>query len=511
MSNNKKFDKIPMEKFAFVQLDANIHDKKLETKSRGYLADAFLRFRKNKSSLVAAWILIFLVVYAIVAPLLSPYEVNDKDTVYINSPAYVPAIANMNLGILDGGKTHSSQNETSMNYWRGIGEETGLNPVIRVVSTKTEQVKFRGQMVDRSTYTIETNRYYETGVVYRTFSVEDFQKLQDWQNETGIQVIYPYVEPKDIQGITDNPNIWYEVDTKGAAQLDSNGNLVPVYSTRKEVEGAPYNSLRIEGDDGSYIYSMAKSGSLQARVCYYTYYQYVNGMEPSYVFGTDSLGRDLFCAIGVGARFSILFAIIVSAINLSIGAIYGAVQGYYGGWVDMVLDRITDILSGIPFYVVATLFQLHLAEKVGVVISFLFAFVLTGWIGMSALTRKQFYRFKSQEFVMAARTLGASDGRLMFKHIFPNGLGTIITSCALVIPGVISSETNMSYLGIVDLNEFAGATIGTLLSSGQANMTTAPHAMFWPSLFLALLMISFNLFGNGLRDAFNPSTRGAED
>ena len=112
---------------------------------------------------------------------------------------------------------------------------------------------------------------------------------------------------------------------------------------------------------------------------------------------------------------------------------------------------------------------------------------------------------------MAARTLGASDGRLMFKHIFPNGLGTIITSCALVIPGVIGSETNMTYLGIVNLSDFAGTTIGTLMSQGQANVTTSPHAMLWPSVFVALLMISFNLFGNGLRDAFNPSTRGAED
>lgn len=112
---------------------------------------------------------------------------------------------------------------------------------------------------------------------------------------------------------------------------------------------------------------------------------------------------------------------------------------------------------------------------------------------------------------MAARTLGASDGRLMFKHIFPNGLGTIITSCALVIPGVINSETNMAYLGIVDLNSLVGATVGGLLSSGQTSMVVAPHALLWPSIYLALLMISFNLFGNGLRDAFNPSTRGAED
>ena len=177
----------------------------------------------------------------------------------------------------------------------------------------------------------------------------------------------------------------------------------------------------------------------------------------------------------------------------------------------MALDRISDILSGVPSMVVTTLFQLHLAKKVGIVPSFLFAFVLTGWIGMAALTRKQFYRFKGQEFVMAARTLGASDRRLMFKHIFPNAIGTIITSCALIIPGVISSETSMTYLGIVDLSSFAGTTIGTLLSQGNAVVTSAPHAILYPSIFLGLLMICFNLFGNGLRDAFNPSTRGVDD
>lgn len=223
------------------------------------------------------------------------------------------------------------------------------------------------------------------------------------------------------------------------------------------------------------------------------------------------MGQDLFCGIGIGARFSLIFAIIVSVINLTIGAIYGAVQGYYGGKIDLYMDRISDILSGIPFVVVITLFQLHLSQKVGIVPSFLFAFVLTGWIGMAALTRKQFYRFKSQEFVMAARTLGASDGRLMFKHIFPNAIGTIITSCALVIPNVIRSETTITYLGIVDLSSFAGTTIGTLLSQGNAAVTTAPHTLLWPSLFLSLLMISFNLFGNGLRDAFNPTTRGEDD
>lgn len=507
----QNYEHIPQEKFRFAQLDADLHDKKLQTKSRGYFADAFLRFKKNKSSVVAAIIIACLVLFAIVSPILSPYTIKDKDTVYTNRPPYVPAIAKWNIGLFDGAVTHDSQNEIAMEYWRGIAEETGMDPLIRIVSTQTKKVVYRGQEVEDVTYKIKTNKYFETGIVYRTLSYEAFEKLQQFQNETGIQVIYPYVEPKDIGGITDNPNLWYQVsDSKGTPVLDVDGNFIPVYSTNASLEGAPYNSLRIEGDPGNYIYSARKSGSVTCRICYYNYYRYLRGTEPSYVFGTNEMGQDLFGAIGIGARFSLIFAVLVSAINLTIGAIYGSIEGYYGGYVDLTMERISDILSGIPTIVAVTLFQLHLAQKLGVVPSFLFAFVLTGWIGMASTTRKQFYRFKGQEYILAARTLGASDARLMFRHIFPNSLGTIITSCVLVIPGVISSETTLTYLGIVNLSDFAGTSIGVLMSQGQRAMTTSPHAMFFPALFVSLLLISFNLFGNGLRDAFNPSTRGED-
>ncbi len=503
------YEKIPAEEFEFVQKDEKLHDRELQTKARGFFADAMLRFRKNKSSVIAAYILLFLVLYAIFAPILSRYDVNDKDPMYVNYPPFVPSISR--FGILDGARVMDSQNDRAMTMWKAVAQETGYDPINRIVGTHETTQRSRGQTITRSTYDIEVNMYYALGMVYRNFNYNEFQKIQDWQNETGIQVIFPYVDAEDISGISDNPNIWYKVDSSSNAILDDEGNLIPAYSTRTDRAGAEYNSIRVAGDDGSYAYSTAKSGSVQCRVLYYNYYQYLNGYEPSYILGTNVMGMDLFCGIGLGARFSLIFALLVSAINLTIGAIYGAIQGYYGGIIDMVLDRISDILSGVPFVVVATLFQLHLAQKVGVVPSFLFAFVLTGWISMAALTRKQFYRYKGQEFVMAARTLGASDWRLMFKHIFPNAIGTIITSCALVIPSVISSETQMTYLGIVNLSAFAGTTIGTLLSQGNAAATTAPHAMLFPSIYLSLLMICFNLFGNGLRDAFNPSTRGVED
>ena len=175
------------------------------------------------------------------------------------------------------------------------------------------------------------------------------------------------------------------------------------------------------------------------------------------------------------------------------------------------MERTSDILSGVPCIIVATLFQMYYSAKVGPIISLLFAFVLTGWLGTAYRVRTQFYRFKNSEYVFAARTLGASNKRLMFKHILPNSLGTIITSSVLVIPGVINSESMLSYLGIASITGDSGTSLGSMLANAQSTFMQYPHLMFFPALVLSLLMISFNLFGNGLRDAFNPSLRGVED
>ncbi len=497
---------IPKEKLVFVKQKDKIGDEALKTAPRSYLADAMLRFKKNRSSVVAAWILLFLVIFCILSPLISPYKITDKDNIYTAYPPFVPAFSHM--GFLDGGRIYDSQNDISLTSLRGIAEETGMDPFIKVLNVSEQKSRYRGKDVIRKTYDIRVNAYYALGIVHRVFTFDEFDRIQKWQNETGIQVIYPYVHPRDIEGIKNDANLWYKVDANGRAVLNEDGSFTPVYATEKDEEGAPYDSLRIPSDDGSYIYSVKKSGAVQCRVCYYNYYRCINGHEPFYVMGTSSMGMDLFGAIGVGGRFSLLFALLVAVINLFIGTVYGSLQGYYGGAVDMVLDRLLDVLSGVPFIIVATLFQMHLAAKVGVIGSFLFAFVLTGWVGIAALTRTQFYRFRGMEFVMASQTLGASDARLMYRHILPNAAGTIITGCALLIPGIISSETALSYLGIVDLSSFSGTTLGSLLSQGSAIAMTSPHAILWPSIFIGLLMISFNLLGNGLRDAFNPATKG---
>lgn len=313
-----------------------------------------------------------------------------------------------------------------------------------------------------------------------------------------------------------------EIDTTSEYMLCANKIFPDVnyFYLNGNVDGDNYfSSMRIEGE-GEFLYSYAyQKGdkTYEVRVNYYEYYRYYHQVvlkdrisEPLFLFGTTSYGQDIFTCLASGARFSFMLAIIVAFVNMLVGAIYGAIEGYYGGKIDLVMERIVEILSAVPFMIVITLLRYHMANTSQALILFI-AFFLTGWIGMSSLVRMQFYRFKNQEYVLASRTLGARDWRIMFKHIFPNALGTIVTSSVLVIPGMIFSETSLSYLGIINLSTGDVTSVGTLLANAQPYLVSYPHMIFFPAIFISLLMLCFNLFGNGLRDAFNPSLRGTED
>jgi len=498
-------EKIPKEKFEFYIREEKIQDKEFDTKPVGYFQDAMIRFCRNKSSVTAAVIIIFLVLFAIFVPIFcdNRYTKNPTDTTYLQYGKLLPKCKWFAWAGWDG---CSDETLSASDYYArlAIGVETGKNPIVKVYST------------DQSTYyDVRTDSYVKNGMIYLTLTETEYKAIQDWQNETGVQVIYPAVDAVGLglEALKNNANIWYECNRKGAPVLDRDGNYVPIYKVTGNDGG--YDSLRIPGDDGYYRYAQitGSSGavSYRVRVFTYTYFQYKYGFEPSFLFGTNAFGQDIITRLARAARFSFLLAVGISAINLLIGAVYGAIEGYYGGKTDLIMERISDILSGVPFIVVTSLFQLHLSQRVGVVHSLLFAFVLTGWIGMASSTRMQFYRFKNQEYILAARTLGAGDRRLMFRHIFPNALGTLITTAVLIIPNVVYSESNLTYLGIVNLDSATMSSIGSMLSAGQPLLSTYPHIILFPAIYISLMKISFNLFGNGLRDAFNPSLRGTEN
>lgn len=246
----------------------------------------------------------------------------------------------------------------------------------------------------------------------------------------------------------------------------------------------------------------------RSRYKYFYYMGYTSSCSKiNYIFGTDSQGHDFFKVVFAGLLTSLELGILASVINIVIGVVWGAISGYFGGWVDVLMERFCEILGGMPFIVLMTLIVLLFGKSNFWI--FLFCLCLTGWMGTAHVTRSQFYRYRGREYVLASRTLGASDWRLIFLHILPNGIGTIVTSAVLMIPGVIFSEASISYL-LPGALSFQGATsFGLTLSTAQGFIQLYPYMIVSSSIVMSLIMICFNLFGNGLRDAFNPTTKGA--
>ena len=502
--NEKMTEELNAEDFRFAARGTAIRDKKPETRPVGYFRDAWRRFKKNKASIVALCIILFLILFAIIVPLVSSFGMSFSDPIYRNRIPKNSVLANIGIAT---GEYSNDLNQRAYEYYAGIGIGAAYD---RATDTEDNSAAVGGEYAAiRSVKgTTESNRtavkmdaYFEIGFRRLSVTQAEYERILAYEQETGITVLYPLIDTTLINTTyvidIDDANAWFLMDSTGRAVKDAQGNYEDIYL--RDAEGNPV------------YYQNRDTSGLYVRVLYHNYFVFRNGVEPEFLFGTNSVGQDILVRLASGIRLSLLLAFGVSIINLLIGAIYGTIEGYYGGMTDLVMERIVDILSGVPFIIVATLFQLHLANSVGIVPSLLFAFVLTGWIGTSRRVRTQFYRFKSQEYVLAARTLGASDARLMFKHIFPNTLGTIITSSVLVITSVIFSESMLTYLGIVNLSGTSMTSIGAMLSDGQAVLASFPHVILFPAIVISLLMISFNLFGNGLRDAFNPSLRGVDE
>lgn len=515
--------KIPPEKFEFVHSGERIADKKFEDKPIGYFKDAWIRFRKNHASVVATIIIICIVLFAFLTPIFNTrYNARFMDSYYAKKAPR--ALALRPLGIFDGGTTRTfsekglikaiaigvgAEDYDGRSVSLGEGLESYYQPMLKI----GDPIEKRAGKKITLTFNGKIDTYLEVGFMYLSLEQAEYQRIVQWEKDNNLHVFYPLVENNSYNADAKDANNWYKTKKNVPVRINEKGKAEELtYSPDTVLE----DNYKRDAEGNLVYYEYAGGGNFETaqykvRVLYYNYYRYKNGFEPNYLLGTDSQGYDLALRMAGGIKLSLLVAICVSFINFIIGAVYGAIEGYYGGLTDLIMERISDILSGVPFIIVATLFQIHLAAKVGAVPSLLFAFVLTGWIGTAARVRTQFYRFKNQEYVMAARTLGARDSRIIWKHIFPNSLGTIITSCALVIPGVINSESMLSYLGIVKLGSAGSTSLGTLLSDASSIWTNYPHLMIYPALILSLLMICFNLFGNGLRDAFNPSLRGVED
>jgi oligopeptide transport system permease protein len=227
-------------------------------------------------------------------------------------------------------------------------------------------------------------------------------------------------------------------------------------------------------------------------------------LKPSsaHFFGTDDFGRDLWVRVWWGMRISLFIGIAAALLDLIVGVIYGGISAYYGGRVDNIMQRIIEIIYSIPFLLLTILLLMWLGPGVK---SIIIAYAMTGWVTMARLVRGQIIVLKELEFVLAARTLGASPVHIITKHLIPNVLGVIIVQITFVVPTAIFVEAFLSFIGLGIRPPLS--SLGNLLNDGAHYMRYQPHRLLFPAVMFSLIVLSFNLLGDGLRDALDPKMR----
>lgn len=226
------------------------------------------------------------------------------------------------------------------------------------------------------------------------------------------------------------------------------------------------------------------------------------GEEGYFWFGTDALGRDIWTRVWTGTRISLYIAFLAAIIDMIIGVAYGGISAYYGGRVDNVMQRIIEVLVGIPNLVVVILMLLVLEPGI---IAITIALTITGWVGMARVVRGQVLKLKGQEFVLASKTLGSADSKIITRHLIPNVAGVVIINTMFTIPSAIFFEAFLSFIGLG--LQAPQVSLGTLIEDGFQSLQIFPHIMIFPAIVISLLMIAFNLLADGMRDALDPKMK----
>lgn len=318
-----------------------------------------------------------------------------------------------------------------------------------------------------------------------------------------MSIIMPQVSNYDLVGrVNDDLSVYAQLPPR-VPVLEKLGIFDGTLTIEVNEKTLPELGLK----EGQYkiVDTFERKGNTYVTVKEYTY-QILGIEDEYYFFGTDILARDVWTRVWYGARISLLIGFYAMIIDILIGVIYGGIAGFFGGTLlDDIMMRIIEILYGIPSLVI--LFILFMFIKPGIV-PIAIAIALTGWISVARMVRAQFLRLRDQEFVLAARTLGASSGRIIIKHLIPNVVAQIVIMASFEIPSAIFYEAFLAFIGVgLDITRPSlGVLINNALNTTYGAMTYV-YQLVIPSIILSLLMLSINLLGNGLRDALDPRMR----
>lgn len=420
--------------------------EEINRKSLTYMQDCWSRLRRNKTSILALVVIVIMVASAIFIPMFWDYSYEDQNLNFANIPP--------KLDIYQ------------------------LEPDSYVYITKEYKailVSEDGELLSAAQLTSDdkTNRIYR-------YSVNDKPLVIDYGIYFNAKRELQQLEALERKGRDIHVK---QVDFLKKYDHDWDGDDVVSYH---ELELIVENKLtRFEVTYDSQVITAHKTVS--------------NG---TYVWGSDSLGRDIFIRVMYGARMSLLVGFMAAIINFVIGVFYGGIAGYFGGRLDNVMMRIVDIVSSIPMMLYVILIMVVLGPGLQ---SIILAMSVTYWVDMARIVRAQVLSLREQEFVMAAQLLGASTKRILTKHLIPNVMGPVMVSMSMQIPSAMFTEAFLSFIGLgVSAPQ---ASWGTLCNDALMGLSTYPYQMFYPALVMSITILAFNLFSDGLRDALDPKLR----
>ena len=421
--------------------------EKIERPSLTFFQDGWRRLKANKVAMFSLIIILVITLGAILIPFFWKYDYKSQNLELANIPA------RMQVYPLENGKNIYVTPQYSVIVVDDNGNLEGLAPTLR----KDVMTKKNYYDVDGSEICIDYSLYSEASKEYKKLEKKAKKQGTEQLSIKGISYLETYFEGTDVT----------EVSLERAQEILEN-----------EIDRT----------------AVSENGTLLT--------EKIKVRNNTYLLGTDGLGRDLFIRIVYGARISLLVGFFAAFINFVVGVFYGAIAGYFGGELDNIMMRVIDVLDSIPM----TLYVILIMVVVGPgLTSIILALGLTFWVKMARIVRGQVLTLKQQEFVKAAIVTGADTKRIIVKHLIPNMMGPIMVNIAMQIPSAIFNEAFLSFVGLGISAPMA--SWGTLCNDALAGIYVYPYQMVFPAIAISVTILTFNLFSDGLRDAFDPKQR----